>query len=62
MCSKFVLANWICLAKSLRKWLMADCYFKLRELQYPLSLAAEGLHLEFHGGSSSGLTQVTPGA
>ena len=32
MFSKFVLANWICLAKSLKmvgKWPMADCYFKL---------------------------------
>ena len=31
MCSKFVPANWICLAKSLKmvgKWPMADCYFK----------------------------------
>ena len=30
-----------------------------RELQNALSLAAEELHLEFHGGSSNGLTQVT---
>ena len=30
-----------------------------RELQNPLSLAAEELHSEFHGGSSNGLTQVT---
>ena len=30
-----------------------------RELQNPLSLAAEELHLEFHGGCSNGLTQVT---
>ena len=30
-----------------------------RELQNLLSLAAEELHLEFHGGSSNGLTQVT---
>ena len=30
-----------------------------RELQNPLSLAAEELQLEFHGGCSNGLTQVT---
>ena len=30
-----------------------------RELQNSLSLAAEELQLEFHGGSSNGLTQVT---
>ena len=29
------------------------------ELQNSLSLAAEELHLEFHDGSSNGLTQVT---
>ena len=29
------------------------------ELQNSLSLAAEELHLEFHSGSSNGLTQVT---
>ena len=32
MCSKFVLANWIGWAKSLkvvRKWPVTDCYFKL---------------------------------
>ena len=30
-----------------------------RELQNPLSLAAEELHSEFHGGSSNGLARVT---
>ena len=30
-----------------------------RELQNSLSLTAEELHLEFRGGSSNGLTQVT---
>ena len=30
-----------------------------RELQNSLSLEAEELHLEFHGGSSNDLTQVT---
>ena len=32
LCSKFVLANWICLPNSLKlvgKWPMADCYFRL---------------------------------
>ena len=43
MCSKFVLANWICSAESLKvvgKWLMADRYFKLCDTH----------HSSYHGG------------
>ena len=46
MCSEFVLANWICSAESLkmvRKWPMADCYFKL--CNYMTNFGTVALHM-----------------